>query len=570
MTRFPLTRRFLFACALLAAGGAGRLTAAAPPAGLEMLPRDSVAFVSVRVAELWRCEALRDLWQLHRHDPQTFPNLEEMTREFLSIGPADVERATWIFRPHDDGALLVTAARPLDRSRVLKAQAKGAKAQKIEGKQCYVNEETGTAFAFLDDRNLLICSQMEGPFRPAGRSRYVTSSYYRATDPTARLREWLRCAGPKSAEKPADDGLALADRPHHVVIGWQMSALAGCLDNHEVPCLPALCRARSAVLTLNLEGQPRVEFQLNFATASQAKDGRKAIRTACDLVRGQLLMFAVLAESRELSPIAPCKDTLRLVRQIEKTLQAVPIETDGKTVRGSFQVKADMDTVGAGLLGLARAISGESAGGRWQALPVPPVHGGFFTPMMPPPACVPAASCCPVPGPDPVLAGVAGSGLPPGLVLPSPHYLQHPPQYMPPAARCCPQVQQAVIPAAVMTSTGTVEVLPPPSLLFAPTIYTTPVPPPVAPPPPPVVQVPTPPPTVSRTVTITVVNASKSTVALFRKGDDGKLELCKKVGAGETCAQKVHAGCVWTAVFYDRDVGDTYVTPGADATWVVR
>jgi prepilin-type processing-associated H-X9-DG protein len=104
-------------CAILCAP-AGALRAAYPlPAELNLIPRDSAVFVSIRVADLWNSPALKPIHELVIDDLKTF-------EKDNGFHPKDVERVTILvpgLNQQSEPLFIVTTTKPYDLAAVLDA-----------------------------------------------------------------------------------------------------------------------------------------------------------------------------------------------------------------------------------------------------------------------------------------------------------------------------------------------------------------------------------------------------------------------------------------------------------------
>jgi serine/threonine protein kinase len=115
------------------------------PADLDLVPRDAFAFATVRVADLWSRQTIRDLGTLGApalgFSAKELKELSDLQRD-SGIGPGDIDRATVVAVDHDLGraALVLALSKPYDPKRIQKILEKerGAlQTEEIEGRTVY-------------------------------------------------------------------------------------------------------------------------------------------------------------------------------------------------------------------------------------------------------------------------------------------------------------------------------------------------------------------------------------------------------------------------------------------------
>jgi hypothetical protein len=304
-----------FAALLLAAAGGGpsnggaedtasRKEEATLPIDLEGIPRGSLGFVSIRVADLWGGplgKAIRDkLPKEHAFAPEI--------EKALGVPLDAVERLTVVAveSPRDPPLLAVAVNRDVERKQVLAALVPEAKSSK-HGKHT-VHANAGRALCFLDDRNFL-----------AG--------------PTDLVRQALA----RAEAGALDDALGEAAKKHAVVLVVNLPALIRVVppipQPEDEPFKPVL-KARTVLLTVDVAEGIDAVVSLRFAGDEEARSGEKAGRELLKHFRA--ILDASVKEMAGRKDRAALADMGRLV---QKTLDDIRLEQKGSTVHAKVKVK---------------------------------------------------------------------------------------------------------------------------------------------------------------------------------------------------------------------------------------
>jgi prepilin-type processing-associated H-X9-DG protein len=284
-----------------------------PPPDLERLPADVALLVSVRVADLWNSEPIKAMRQ------QQGQELAEGVKAFekeIGVAPGDMERATLVISDFKTkGALVfVTTVKPYDRAKVLSTTLSGVKAER-RMEQIFFVSDKNQAVLFQSDRSYLISSA------DAVRA-YVDR--------------------PATSEGPVSAALQLGQR-HQVVGSLNVAAFAreeaGRLPP-QVDAFKDLLRAGTAIWTVDLGEQNKVDLRLNFADEAEARRAEKPLRAAIDLAR---VALAVQESSRQ-----PGDGALKLA---DAALQTASVAQKGADLQIALSLKADVPAVVATLVG---------------------------------------------------------------------------------------------------------------------------------------------------------------------------------------------------------------------------
>jgi hypothetical protein len=249
------------------------------PADLNLVPHDAFAFATVRVADLWTRQEVKDLLTaLSRPNAPAAPDPGKALAEFqrdTGIALEDVERMTLVVpRETSPGEPVTVIAlnKPCDPTRVYEVLADRAPmlpSQAVQGKKVYARGNDPSSFAFcpFSDRVLLL--------GPTGRIRALLD---RGAD-----------ARPPDSGAPLGGALTLAAQGHHLVIGVHplpasFRAMKQFLPEKQVEPFTGM---ESASLVLDLPGAPEgpgtaavtglsVDLTLSFHDEARAKQGASA------------------------------------------------------------------------------------------------------------------------------------------------------------------------------------------------------------------------------------------------------------------------------------------------------
>jgi hypothetical protein len=292
---------------------------AAPPAGLERVPADAAAFVTVRVADLFAGDAARGLGVPQLLD--SIPAVRQL-RKVAGFSPADLERVTLVVPAHQTRGinaayLLVTTVRPYDRAGLLKElRAKPAQGRSGGPSANYFFADLirgGDPLALLDDRTVMIGLD---PQKKADGERRLG----------AMLGELVRPRG----DGPLAGPLAEAAGAAVFAAGVNLPAFAEWVPDSEVwrePGVRVLSRAATASVRLDLGPAPSLRWRLHFDGPAAAARAESAL--PADLTR---LLDRFTAQAGEEAA------ALQALRALAADL---PVRRDGADLSGTVAVQAD-------------------------------------------------------------------------------------------------------------------------------------------------------------------------------------------------------------------------------------
>jgi hypothetical protein len=310
----------------LLAGGPGRSAGddeakGDVPADLRLVPRDALAFLSVRLGDYWNREGMQSVREALQKES---PDVREQWLSHVGVLPGDIERLSLVLRDPVPGALplfFIHTAKPYGRDKVLAAIAPGAKEEKRGGHTLYVGDK-GEAVHFIDD------------------SDYVTSS----ADAVRALLE-----RPAAKEGVLDGALKLAAGKHIAVAGLNPETIerevADKLPAEAEPFRPLL-KTQAATLTVDLDKGMQGRLRLAFAKEPEAKDATEPVKSGLFLARGPLGQ-GIKELDKQGESVAPL---VQLLKSAEAALKGAKVEQEGRNVEVALDMKVDPETVGGTLV----------------------------------------------------------------------------------------------------------------------------------------------------------------------------------------------------------------------------
>jgi Protein of unknown function (DUF1559) len=265
----------LFAGSLALAQPTGEKPGAAPE--LAAVPNDAFAFAHVKLADLWRNDALREVRAiLEKAGPKA---IEAFDKRFTPA-PSTVERLTVYMPPPNfeagppefDFVFLLAVSQAFDRDKFLKQLGKTSTRKGRNG-DFVVDEDEAVAVRFLGERTLA--------FGTVQAIQYMVDN-----------------APPKKAG-PLTPALEMAAGPRPIVAALNVSALPPDLVEKgirriEIPePLHPLFKARSVTLSLDLDGDGHIHAQVNYADGHTADAAEQAVGVATEMAK------ALIAETRK-------------------------------------------------------------------------------------------------------------------------------------------------------------------------------------------------------------------------------------------------------------------------------
>ncbi len=317
---------------LLRNGGGDRAaTADALPPELDRVPRDAVAFVSVRPAQYIHTDfahAYHEMLGRGRGGGHGLPDLmEEYKRSGLPL--EDLDRVTvvvpeWSREKGPEYWFLYAASKPFDRSKVLEAMGPDAKVRQYKDKLLYSYADGDLVVYFVSDRLLAVGSDSSlfGEGSDKWRDLFVEG-------PPAQAREG-----------PLSDGLQAAAGDHLLTAAVNGNALPDWMKNGQPadapgapdfkPYLPLL-QLRKGILTLDAPSALRLDLQMTFPDDAQAQAGRESVKAA-------LNRFRQAAADWAFQPPSPA--ALAELDAVDAALHQVQIDQHGPDVKVHLETDA--------------------------------------------------------------------------------------------------------------------------------------------------------------------------------------------------------------------------------------
>jgi hypothetical protein len=304
---------------LLAGGGAAWffLFRTKAVTDLDLVPRNAVAVVSVRVADVWDSE----LGKQARRQLGQFVPVAQMEQQF-GMTPADIERVTVVFPSADPEAAwaVVTASKPIDQAKIKQQVLRGGRELDVKGK------------SYTASPTLAI---------------YYASPQVAVAGSPAGIRQFLQRDLPGPGTGPMSEALKLIEEKKHQVVvavnppAEQMQKLKSAPPPPNAPPEYALARPffdlQSVLVTADLGTDSEVDVRVRFpddATAKKAQEAGKAL-----LARAR----QALAGFRKNVPPGPQAAMVgQLFNQLDQFLQSVPVEQQGQVVRVPLKFKGDL------------------------------------------------------------------------------------------------------------------------------------------------------------------------------------------------------------------------------------
>jgi hypothetical protein len=284
---------------------------------LDLVPRDAVGFVSVRVADWWNSESGKQVQlQVAR-----FGVLSQMESQ-VGLTPADIERVTLVFPTTDPNTAWGVAAisKSIDEEKLRKALVPRGTEVSWHGKTYYANRSTALYFP---GKNLVVMGA------PAGVQHFIDHSA--DAGKSGPLGEALKRA---------------AEGKHHLVAAVQPPAAEiQRLKNTPPPrnapperelVLPFL-DLESATLTANLGTDFEMDVRLKFPDEARAKKAQQSAQALAGKAREALEQL-----KKEVIRVPQAMQLGTIYAQLDQVLRTLTVEQDGSVVHIPLRVKGDV------------------------------------------------------------------------------------------------------------------------------------------------------------------------------------------------------------------------------------
>jgi hypothetical protein len=297
---------------------------------LDVVPRDAIGFITIRVADLWTSEIGTGLRQrVSKHKSE---ELEKLANFGLTM--PEIERFTAILHNNPSQVLMVvTTSKPYSLPKILSLIGPEPEVKKDQEKNYHENIN-GALYA-LSDRIFVLGSPEE-------------------------LRTLVKSAGRKVKGSLPEPWL-VANEKHHVMIGINPGKAAKVVGMPLPPALQPLLQSQSAALAVDFGVELSALTRMSFANANQAKEGEKAINAGSDWLQGILTNYLDKELEPEREEEAP--NFAKLLRELAISLRTIAPKSQATSVEASLRMKLGPATAGGLLAELSQFNEGTSVGG---------------------------------------------------------------------------------------------------------------------------------------------------------------------------------------------------------------
>jgi hypothetical protein len=317
-------RRTLVVIALLAVATAAP-AADKLPADLALVPGNAVAFVHVKLADVWKADTFKEARDLlEKAGPKAFAALDD---QFVPA-PSSVARGTVVVLQGEQKeagpvvAVILAFSKPFDLAAVKKANMPKAVEKKANGKAYVVDEGNGLAVHFADDSTLVVST-------PAGMPEFLAESG-RANGP-------MRGAVLQAVNEQAIASVTNIDQlplPPQLFEGWSD-------EQKEV------LKVERLTLTMTFAAEVTFALSATYSGAADAAEAEKVIRAATAGMRKALepmkaeaekAVFGAEGKGKDVRPLAELPSaagglaTLAWVNWVDGMLADPPVKAKGDTV----------------------------------------------------------------------------------------------------------------------------------------------------------------------------------------------------------------------------------------------
>jgi hypothetical protein len=316
LAKITILLSLLVAVVLLALGEASpRLTAddkkeaSSLPADLAAVPGDAVAFVSIRLADLWNAPYMKESRQEMAEDLKK-------RRDETGLGPEQIERVTIVFptaRDIYEQLFVISTFKPYDKKKLRLCLGNPDESQ-VNGRTYYTAPFSVAALYLLNDRVFLF-----GAPKAFG-------CFFRER---------------RGANKTAlQESLATAAKKHLAVAG-----INGRRIDKELPDLAAdvspllaflLIKPQSITLTWDLDEEDRGDAVLTFDSEDTAKEGERVMHDFVPWLRMESDVYLKNLPGRNRDPLAAPVEKLQIL------LRDAKIQRKGAAVRASVRKRTDL------------------------------------------------------------------------------------------------------------------------------------------------------------------------------------------------------------------------------------
>ncbi len=293
------------------------------PPDLDAVPSDALAFVHLRIADIWKSESLKGMREsIAKAGEKAIAGFD---KRFLPA-PSSIDRLTVVVFPRGAEAkdemgvcAILFVNKPFERSEFLKSALPAAVEKKAAGGSYWADAGSGIAVSFIRDSMIVF-----------------------ANIPSMQRFVEKRASGPRALT----DALQAATAARHVTVGLNISMIPGKQDDVVPPQVRPLLAAKTSWLSFDLSKNSQIDLTLNFADEQAAEAGMKAAEELAKLGRESIKqkrqeMRAAIAGDGKLAPLDKLPEMaamlagLGVLERLDAFLAAPPIKRDRLAVKAS-------------------------------------------------------------------------------------------------------------------------------------------------------------------------------------------------------------------------------------------
>jgi hypothetical protein len=334
----------MFAMLAIPIATAGQCDAQAPlPPDLAAVPADALGFVHVRVADIWKSDALKEIREIVLQAGDEA--LAAFDKRFLPT-PSSIDRLTVVVFPQDADfartptfCAILSFNKPFDQAQVRKLALPDVEEKKTANGSYWVAAKSEAAVSFVGDRLIVV-----GPV--PGVEKFIEK----------------RPAGPGALT----DALRSASSTRQIVIAANLGLIPAKTLEAAPPPVQPLLRAKAALLNIDLNDFYRLDLELIFAdekaaaaglTAVEdlAKMGRELINNSREQTLNLIIGDGKIAPLDQLPIAALALAGLGDMEDLEAFLAKPPVKRDRNALKLSARApgvvgNTAMTAIGIGLL----------------------------------------------------------------------------------------------------------------------------------------------------------------------------------------------------------------------------
>jgi len=290
------------------------------PPDLAAVPGSAVGFVHVRVAELWKGDALKDV---RRIVAKAGPEYLRMLDQRFVPSPSSIERVTIILMKGEHGPnplIAIATKEPMDREKLMKESLKGSQERRVGEASYHVDVKNDVAVFLAGERLLIAGGEVD-------------------------LKSYLTRR--EKAQGPLADALKVAAGAKPVTMAIDGAALPAELFAEVPPPVRALLR--SAVVRVSVEpgNAPKIELRLHYADAKSADAAEAAMKESVASLRQLLDGFRKDAERALFEPNKDARSSIESLPEATAALAGLGFIARANDILGNLPVKREGNDLAA-------------------------------------------------------------------------------------------------------------------------------------------------------------------------------------------------------------------------------